>query len=93
MTIAAEAQPHRGISQEKLPLYLGFFEFVHNARRHGQALLAALLAVLVLLESPEERSGGESVIRRLGIGQVLVKTRIQKSLQTHSAERDDRRHV
>ena len=26
-------RPHRGISQEKLPLYLGFFEFVHNARR------------------------------------------------------------
>jgi transposase-like protein len=23
-------RPHRGISQEKLPLYLGFFEFVHN---------------------------------------------------------------
>ena len=25
-------RPHRGISQEKLPLYLGFFEFVHNAQ-------------------------------------------------------------
>ncbi|WP_373529938.1 IS1595 family transposase [Nostoc sp.] len=23
-------RPHRGISQAKLPLYLGFFEFVHN---------------------------------------------------------------
>jgi transposase-like protein len=23
-------RPHRGISQESLPLYLGFFEFVHN---------------------------------------------------------------
>jgi transposase-like protein len=23
-------RPHRGISQEKLPLYLGFFEFIHN---------------------------------------------------------------
>ena len=40
-------RPHRGISQEKLPLYLGFFEFVHNARRRGKALLDALLAVLV----------------------------------------------
>lgn len=28
-------RPHRGISQEKLPLYLGFFEFVHNARKRG----------------------------------------------------------
>ena len=40
-------RPHRGISQEKLPWYLGFFEFVHNARRRGKALLHALLAVLI----------------------------------------------
>ena len=40
-------RPHRGISQEKLPLYLGFFEFVHNARRRGKALLGALVAALV----------------------------------------------
>jgi hypothetical protein len=26
-------RPHRGISQERLPLYLGFFEFVHNVRK------------------------------------------------------------
>ena len=32
-------RPHRGVSQEKLPLYLGFFEFVHNVRRRGKALL------------------------------------------------------
>jgi len=36
-------RPHRGISQDKLPLYLGFFQFVHNARRRGKALLSALL--------------------------------------------------
>src|SRR3954466_3640166 len=40
-------RPHRGISQEKLPLYLGFFQFVHNARRRGRALLSALVAGLV----------------------------------------------
>jgi transposase-like protein len=40
-------RPHRGISQEKLPLYLGFFEFVHNVRRRGKALLASLLALLL----------------------------------------------
>ena len=39
--------PHRGISQDKLPLYLGFFQFVHNARRRGKALLGALIAGLV----------------------------------------------
>ncbi len=40
-------RPHRGISQEKLPLYLGFFQFVHNARRRGRALLGTLIAALV----------------------------------------------
>jgi len=40
-------RPHRGISQEKLPAYLGFFQAVHNARRRGKALLGALVAGLV----------------------------------------------
>ena len=40
-------RPHRGISQEKLPLYLGFFEFVHNVRKRGKALLGALIELLV----------------------------------------------
>lgn len=30
-------RPHRGMSQEKLPFYLGFFEFVHNVRKRGKA--------------------------------------------------------
>jgi transposase len=41
-------RPHRGISQEKLPLYLGFFEFVHNVRRRGKALLGSLLITLLV---------------------------------------------
>jgi transposase-like protein len=40
-------RPHRGISQEKLPLYLGFFQFVHNTRRRGKALLGSLIEALV----------------------------------------------
>lgn len=40
-------RPHRGISQEHLPLYLGFFEFVHNVRKRGKALLGALLHLLL----------------------------------------------
>ena len=40
-------RPHRGISQEKLPLYLGFFEFVHNVKKRGKALLESLLALMV----------------------------------------------
>lgn len=40
-------RPHRGISQEKLPIYLGFFEFVHNMKNRGKSLLHALLQTLV----------------------------------------------
>ena len=40
-------RPHRGISQEKFPIYLGFFEFVHNVRRRGRALLGSLLNTLL----------------------------------------------
>ena len=57
-------RPHRGISQDKLPLYLGFFQFVHNARRRGKALLGALIAGLVAIhhtQSPARRPH-----RRLG---------------------------
>src|SRR5262245_62081793 len=40
-------RPHRGISQAQLPLYLGFFEFVHNVRKRGKALLGGLIELLV----------------------------------------------
>ena len=45
-------RPHRGISQERLPLYLGFFEFVHNVRKRGKALLASLVELLVAPRNP-----------------------------------------
>jgi transposase-like protein len=44
-------RPHRGISQESLPDYLGFFEFVHNVRQRGKRLLDSLLR-LFLTEQP-----------------------------------------
>ena len=45
-------RPHRGISQAcgtaaRLPVCLGVFESVHNARHRGKALLGALVAALV----------------------------------------------
>ena len=40
-------RPHRGISQDNVPLYLGFFACVHNVRRRGKALLGALLELLL----------------------------------------------
>ncbi len=39
---------HRDISQEKLPIYLGFFEFVHIVRRRSWILLGSLLDTLLL---------------------------------------------
>lgn len=41
-------RPHRGISQEKLPLYLAFFQFVHNVRKRGKALLPSLIELLLI---------------------------------------------
>jgi transposase-like protein len=38
---------HRGISHEKLPLYLGYFELVHNVWVRGKALLGELIGLLV----------------------------------------------
>jgi transposase len=40
-------RPHRGISQEKLPLYLGFFEFIHNIRARGKSVLGSLIGLLI----------------------------------------------
>lgn len=40
-------RPHRGISQDKLPLYIGFFEFVFNTKRRGKALLQDLLETII----------------------------------------------
>lgn len=48
-------RPHRGISQEKLPLYLAFFEFIHNARKRGTAVFASLIKTLV---KPSTRNRG-----------------------------------
>lgn len=40
-------RPHRGVSQEKLPLYLAFFQFVHDVRCRGKALLGTLIGAIV----------------------------------------------
>src|SRR4051794_173807 len=40
-------RPHRGIPQESLPLYLGFFEFVPNVRVRGKRLLGSLIGLLL----------------------------------------------
>lgn len=45
-------RPHRGISQEKLPIYLSFFEAVHNIRKRGRGLLGPMLE-LIAIGSPK----------------------------------------
>ena len=40
-------QPHRGISQEKPPIYLAFFEYVHNTKKRGNRVLHSLFDLLV----------------------------------------------
>ena len=40
-------RPHRGISQQHLPIYLRFFGFVHNAKKRGKALISSLLELIV----------------------------------------------
>ena len=40
-------RPHRGVSQEKLPIYLGFFEFLFNARKRGKAILEDLITTIL----------------------------------------------
>jgi len=45
-------RPHRGISQERLPVYVGFFQFIHNVRRRGNSLLRSLVEALVCI-NPE----------------------------------------
>jgi len=42
-------RPHQSISQDELPLYLGFFQFMHNARRPDKALLGAHIVGLITL--------------------------------------------
>lgn len=40
-------RPHRGISQRYLPLYIAFFQAMHNIRRRGQSLLSPMLSLLL----------------------------------------------
>ena len=39
-------RPHRGISQDYLPLYLSFFEALHNIKRRGLSSMKGLLGIL-----------------------------------------------
>ena len=40
-------RPHRGISQERLSYYLGFFGYLYSIRKRGQVAIAALIGLLL----------------------------------------------
>jgi len=40
-------RPHRGVCQEHLPKYVGFFQFVHNLRKRGKQLLPELFKTIL----------------------------------------------
>ena len=46
-------RPHRGVSQEHLPKYVGFFQFVHNVRKRGKQLLPELFETVL---APKKRN-------------------------------------
>ena len=46
-------RPHRGIAMNKLPIYLGFFEFVFNTKRRGKALIQNLFETIL---APDQRN-------------------------------------
>ena len=52
-------RPHRGVCQNRLPIYLGFFEFIFNTRRRGKALLSYLFQTIL---APDLRSVEEIYI-------------------------------
>lgn len=40
-------RPHRGVSQQKLPLYIGFFQFLFNVKKRGRRLLPTLFETIL----------------------------------------------
>jgi transposase len=52
-------RPHRGVSQEKLPFYVGYFEFLHNLRKRFKK---ALQETFELLLKPDLRNYQQCLI-------------------------------
>ena len=52
-------RPHRGVSLEKLPFYVGYFEFLHNLRKRGKK---ALQETFELLLKPDLRNYQQCLI-------------------------------
>jgi hypothetical protein len=40
-------RPHREIAMKNLPTYIGFFEFVFNTRKRGEALISEMMRTIL----------------------------------------------
>lgn len=45
-------RPHRGVSQEKLPLYVVFFEWLYNLKKRGKKAITETLKLLLKKQNP-----------------------------------------
>ena len=73
-------RPHRGISQERLPYYLGFFEFLHNIRKRGQVPLSVLISLLVTKGTPNTQTVSTYSFRfvyQVGVGCGFSKRQVR----------------
>jgi transposase len=52
-------RPHRGVSQEKLPFYVGFFEWIYNLKKRGKR---ALNETFCLLLKPDIRKYEDCIL-------------------------------
>ena len=52
-------RPHRGVSQEKLPFYVGFFEWIYNLKKRGKK---ALNETFYLLLTPDIRKYEDCIL-------------------------------
>lgn len=52
-------RPHRGVSQEKLPFYVGFFEWIHNLKVRGKR---AIHETFVLLLQQDKRNYQDCIL-------------------------------
>jgi transposase-like protein len=52
-------RPHRGVSQEKLPFYVGFFEWIYNLKKRGKK---ALNETFCLLLKPDIRKYEDCIL-------------------------------
>ena len=52
-------RPHRGVSQEKLPFYVGFFEWIYNLKKRGKTAVPQTFSLLL---QPDKRTYQDCIL-------------------------------